>query len=160
MERLHKLLYMQQYKQAQRMLEIYEENREYCKHGKDHCRDVARIAYMISLEEKLDIEKEIIYATAFLHDMGRIYEYQNVCSHESGSIIMAMNWLPECGFSKAEIREIVEAIKAHGKKGRIGDSSLGKVIQRADKLSRDCFCCQARSSCKWPKEMMNMQIRY
>lgn len=160
MERLCKLLEMKEYIQAQQMIEKFEERRIYCGHGKEHARDVARIAYMISLEEKTAFDKEMIYVMAYMHDMGRAYEYQDVCSHESGSIVMALNWLPKCGFNEQEIEQIVEAIKTHRQKEQAKKQTLGALLYRADKLSRDCFCCRASDTCKWPPEAKNKQIIY
>lgn len=160
MERFYKLLDMKEYIQAQQMIEQYEERRIYCGHGKEHARDVARIAYMISLEEKMAIDKEIIYVTAFMHDMGRAYEYQGACSHESGSIVMALNWLPKCGFKEQEIEQIIEAIKTHREKDKAKEQTLGALLYRADKLSRDCFYCKASDTCKWPSEAKNKKIIY
>ena len=55
-----------------------EKNREYCKHGLQHCLDVARIAYILNLESKLGLEKEIIYAAALLHDITRSVSYTHL----------------------------------------------------------------------------------
>lgn len=42
----------------------------------EHFLSVARISYLMVLEKNLDIPKDIIYATAFLHDMGRADQYE------------------------------------------------------------------------------------
>ncbi|SET50626.1 HD domain-containing protein [[Clostridium] polysaccharolyticum] len=158
MERLEKLLDLPDYKVVLEQIEDFEKERIYCRHGKEHFRDVARIAYILSLENKLELSKEMIYVTAFLHDMGRAYEYKGFCSHESGSVLMALDWLPKCGFTEEQIKEIITAIKEHRKNG--ADGTLGKVLYQADKLSRDCFSCKAQAACKWPDEKKNRHILY
>lgn len=160
MKRLDKLLHMQQYREAQHKIEKFEESRIYCRHSREHFIDVARIAYILALEEQLKVSKELIYTAAFLHDMGRCYEYQELCSHESGSIVMALNWLPECGYLEEEIKIIVEAIALHRSENKIVPDTLGSVLYRADKLSRDCLNCKARETCKWPEEKKNLTINY
>ena len=39
-----------------------ERDRIFCRHGLEHCLDVARILYIIVLEQHLDYDKEVIYA--------------------------------------------------------------------------------------------------
>lgn len=160
MERLNQLLHMQEYMEAVEKIEKFEETRIYCGHGMEHFRDVARIAYMIALEEQSGFQKELIYVTAFLHDMGRAYEYEGHCSHESGSVVLALNWLPKCGFSEEEIAMAVEAIQTHRDREKVTKHTLGDILYRADKLSRDCFTCKAIDSCKWAEEEKNMKIVY
>ena len=58
-----------------------EKDRIYCNHGIDHLLDVARSAYILNLENGLDIPKEIIYGTALLHDIGRYEQYKNGTNH-------------------------------------------------------------------------------
>ena len=55
-------------------IEKKERNRFFCRHGMEHLIAVARIAYIISLEEESGISKDIIYAASLLHDIGRAEE--------------------------------------------------------------------------------------
>lgn len=160
MERFQHLLGMQVYKEVQEKIDTLEEKRIYCGHSRNHCIDVARIAYILSLEENLPIPKEIIYTAAFLHDIGRMYEYQGLCTHESGSVTMALQLLPECGFSDSEIKQISEAIALHRRSGEQKEETLADILYRADKLSRDCACCKAKETCKWTETEKNRGILY
>lgn len=160
MERLNKLLRMQEYMETVEKIERLEKERIYCGHGLEHFRAVARIAYMISLEETSTYPKEIVFTVAFLHDIGRAYEYESICSHESGSVLLALKWLPECGFSQEEIKLITDAIATHRDKKKVTSDTLGDILYRADKLSRDCFNCIAIDSCKWTQEEKNWNIIY
>ena len=38
--------------------------------------NVARLMYIYALEEHLELPKELIYAAALLHDIGRAQQYQ------------------------------------------------------------------------------------
>ena len=49
----------------------YEIDRVFCCHGIEHSLDVARVAYITNLEQNLGFQKEMIYAAALLHDIGK-----------------------------------------------------------------------------------------
>jgi len=139
-------------------LKELERDRIYCCHGIEHSLDVARISYIMSLEQGYSIQKDMIYATALLHDLGRIYEYKNECSHVSGSLVLALRILPDCGFSKEEVIRITSVIAAHRKKE--SKEPLEKIFYEADTLSRPCFSCKAKKTCKWNDKRMNLYIAY
>ena len=71
-------LYVESYKK----LEHAEQERIFCCHQMEHLLDVARIAYIKSLEQKLEIRKEVIYAAALLHDIGKYRQYTEGIPHE------------------------------------------------------------------------------
>lgn len=123
-----------------------EKERIYCHHDTAHFLDVSRIAYIISLEEKLNIDKEIFYAAGLLHDIGRWMEYENGIDHAVASKQLAEEILKECEFNESETVEILNAIEAHRNRGQM--SILGDILYRADKLSRNCLLCSARITCK------------
>lgn len=158
MERVNNIRNHEMFQMACRKLQEFERNRIYCCHGMDHSMDVARICYIMSLEKGCQIPKDLIYGAALLHDLGRIYEYQNQCSHVSGSILLALQILPESGFSKEETDRIISVIQAHRKTDSSDD--FERLFYHADKLSRRCFDCDAKDSCKWSKEKMNEIITY
>lgn len=132
-----------------------EKDRIFCLHGIEHALDTARIAYILCLEEKLGIDKELIYAAALLHDIGR-YNEENT-GHDEASAAAAERIMPDCGFTPEETSQAAEAIRSH----RSGSGKgLGDVLYRADKLSRNCFDCKARQECYWSEEKMNNTIKY
>lgn len=131
-----------------------EKERIFCLHGLPHALDTARIGYIMILEQGLNIDKELFYAAALLHDSGR---YNPVLDdHAEASAINAALILPECGFSDAETAEVVAAIRSH----RHGESSsdFGEILYLADKKSRMCFDCKAQSLCYWADEKRNMEV--
>ena len=77
-----------------------EENRIFCCHSIIHFLDVARIAMIINIEEEYGLEKELIYATALLHDIGRHVEYFNQTPHEIASSEIAPGILKNAIFLK------------------------------------------------------------
>ena len=64
------------FKEAMCGIEDAEQDRIFCRHGMEHCLDVARILYIMVLERNLPYRKDMIYATALLHDIGRYEEYR------------------------------------------------------------------------------------
>ncbi len=138
-------------------LEKMEKNRQFCKHGINHCMDVARIAYIMSLEKNHGIKKDIIYACAFLHDIGRVEEYENGTPHEISGANLAVVILKEVGYNKTEIEQIICAIRNH-RSNTISKSDLENLISDADRKSRLCMFCGVRRCCKWSEEKKNKEI--
>lgn len=158
MERVNRILENVTFKKNLSHLRKLEENRIYCRHDIDHLLDVARLAYIEDLEKGLGIEKEIIYATALLHDLGRVLEYTKQIPHNEGSVDFAQEILPECGFNSEEIKLICCAIDSHRNSKELLDKGLAGLIYRADKKSRTCFDCLAITSCKWSEDKKNHTI--
>ncbi|MBN7771771.1 HD domain-containing protein [Clostridium aminobutyricum] len=123
-----------------------EVDRIYCHHDLAHFLDVSRIAYILSLEEKLHIDKEIIYGMGILHDVGRWVEYEDGTDHAIVSKSLAEGILRRYAFSELEIKEILSAIGQHREKGAA--TVLADILYRADKFSRNCTLCHARETCK------------
>lgn len=169
MERIDRILQHRRFQECRQQIMQAEVHRIYCKHGLEHSMDVARIAYILSLENNEEgqaLEKEIIYAMALLHDLGRSMEYRNGQSHHEAGVEIAGEILRDCGFTETEIAWITGAIAAHKyaetetvpeEPGSIGDR-YRSILYRADKLSRNCFDCPAADTCYWPMEKRNHGI--
>lgn len=126
--------------------EELEVERVFCHHDITHFLDVCRVAMIINLEKGLNINKELIYAVGLLHDIGRWVEYKTGKDHAIASAELAEGILKRCDFNNTEIKEILLAIKSHRNKEHKTD--LSKVLYEADKISRPCFTCKAKDSCK------------
>lgn len=146
MQRINSIMNTPEYLNCLNKIQEAEAGRIYCRHDIEHFLAVCRIAYILSLEENLDIEKEIVYAAGLLHDIGRWVEYEAGIDHAVASKALAEGILQNCGFSEVEIAEIITAIEKHREKGNA--SPLANVLYRADKLSRNCVLCHARATCK------------
>ena len=158
MDRINKIFAHPLYKQAYEKIVFYEKDRIYCGHDLGHFLSVARLAYIKILEENKKIEKEIVYAGALLHDIGRCKEYEEKIPHDIASANLARDILLDCAFSIEEIDEIVTAIQGH--RGFNSDeekvaNDLSTILKWADKKSRNCMVCPARCSCKWSEEKKN-----
>ena len=91
MKRVNKILENSTYQEYIRKNKAAEVDRIFCCHNMEHFLDVARIAQIINLEEKLELSKELIYATALLHDIGRHVQYEDGTPHEVASAKLAEN---------------------------------------------------------------------
>ncbi len=158
MNQINKILHHPDYQHAVKTIEEAEKDRVFCKHDFDHFLAVARLAYIDSLEKELAIPKTIIYSAALLHDIGRAMEYTEQIPHQQAGASMAEKILSECGFSQQERSMIVSAILSHREQDGAQKNSFSSLIYRADKGSRNCFCCKARKECKWPEDKMNLDI--
>lgn len=133
-----------------------EENRVFCRHTMEHLLAVARLMYIYNLEEGAGLSKELIYAAALLHDVGRYQQIAEGTPHHIAGARLAGEILTDCGFSPEERQQIQEAILAH--RAGNGGSLLAAYLYRGDKRSRACFACPAEPECNWPDEKKNMQI--
>jgi uncharacterized protein len=157
LEKINQILNSQLFKKYLIKLDELEENRVFCKHGIEHSLDVARIAYIKVLEDKLPYSKEVIYSIGLLHDIGRVSEYTDNIPHHQGSVIIATEILEGTSFSTDEKQIILKAIGEHRKKA---EDELSRLIYFSDKLSRGCFVCKSQNECYWPTENKNFNIKY
>lgn len=158
MERVNKILEHEQFKKCCKKIEKWEKKRKFCRHNMVHFLDVARIAYVYNLEEQTGIEKELIYAAALLHDIGRFKQYEDKTPHEKASLKYAPKILEDCGFNAQERESICEAIANHRNKGIAQEHSFRGIFYRADKASRPCFACKMESQCNWKGEKKNKML--
>lgn len=158
-------------------LEELEKDRIYCRHGFGHLLDAARLAYIFALERGYDIDKDLIYATALLHDIGRSTQYKKGIPHAEAGVEPALRVLLDCGFTETEAAMALLAIASHSDESRTCveavqallpgqeyDSEIAgrlqEIIYDGDKLSRDCFRCKAEKECKWDENMKKKTISW
>ncbi len=158
MERVNQICSHPLWKDSLKKIQELEQDRIFCRHTIEHFLDVARIAYIETLEKDLHLSKEIIYAAALLHDIGRHLEYTQGIPHEEGSFQIAEAILKECGFEKEEQEKILSAIQAHRMQETGFADNLAGILYRADKKSRNCAFCAAFQECNWDREKKNLII--
>jgi putative nucleotidyltransferase with HDIG domain len=148
MQRVNQLLLDGDFLKNLRKNEACEADRQYCRHDLTHALDVARIAYILSLEENLGVDRELIYAAALLHDIGRWMQYEAGIGHERASQALSGHLLEKHGFDEAETAAVLNAIGSHRGDPSGGSAELSELLYRADKLSRNCAVCDAIKTCK------------
>lgn len=156
MKRCDRILHNKIFISCMEKTAVYEKDRIYCLHDIAHAFDTARIAYIKSLEEGSSVSKELIYAAALIHDIGRAEQYENGTPHEEASAKIGRAVLEECGFSGDETDIIITAVLEHRVKNN--RSELGALLAYADDKSRMCMLCRARGTCKWNAEDMNTEL--
>lgn len=153
-ELLHHPLFLKQMEQ----IEQQEQGRQFCRHGWQHCMDVARGAALLNAERRLGLDKELIYAAALMHDLGRAEQYAKGTSHEEAGRQLALAILPACGFQPWESRCIAQAVERHRDQEETGNL-LAALLAEADKKTRLCFACRAGTQCNWPENKKNQTIQ-
>ena len=159
MTRIDKVLANDEYKKNMSIIELAERTRKFCLHGLSHSLDVARISYIIDIEENLGFHRDVIYAMALLHDIGRGLEYETGKPHHEAGTDIARLILTESGFADEEIELICNAISCHKNPGE-SSKNLNYILFKADKLSRNCFNCCAYNECYWNEDLKNKTITY
>lgn len=137
----------------------YEGNRRLCRHNLQHFLDVARIAYILNLEKGMNYNKDIVYAAALLHDIGRWRQYEEGVPHDISSAELARDILYDSGYSKDENELIINAVKCH-RNEVAEDCSLNHSIYFGDKKSRNCFSCEASGECNREESKRNQGVVY
>ncbi len=106
--------------------------------------------------------KDIVYTCALIHDTGREEEYLGGRDHETVSSENAERYLRITDYSREEKEMIIRIIDSHRNKDdskSLRPSSpedyLILLFKKADRLSRMCFDCEGRNTCKWAEEKKN-----
>lgn len=166
MKRVNDILFDNEFREILKKIDEFEKDRIYCCHGINHLLDVARIACIHALDEGFDIDREIIYVAALLHDIGRVRQYEFGEDHDKAGMVIAESILKRYGFTTEEIMLITNAIDGHRGGDNILDISedmqqsdiLKRLIKTADNESRLCFMCEAEDTCKWSDSRKNKQL--
>ncbi len=157
MDRINLIITNPKYLKYLKKIRKHEKKRIFCKHNIQHFLDVARIAYIYNLESGLNIEKDLIYATALLHDIGKWEQYESKTPHCLASARLSRDILEECGYNNEESEQITAAILSH-RNCPDTENDFNKLIYRADKESRRCFACKAFKECDWTEDRKNKGI--
>lgn len=136
-----------------------EVERSFCRHDLQHAVDVARVAYIISLESKYDLSKEIIYAAALLHDIAKWKQYREKLDHAAEGAVLAREILEDLNCNKKDTEMILDAIRSHRIKGK-GTSPLSIVLYAGDKSCRPCIDCSMVKECDWYTDGKKPELLY
>ncbi len=168
MKRVNQIWNHPLYQENFRLLLAQEADRKFCRHGLDHCLDVARLICLYEWEAGRQPDRELIYGAALLHDLGRAVEYRDGTPHEEAGQRLAAQILPDCGYNPEEQEQILKAIGSHRSGSRPsggcpethvpGEAGLPALLARADKEARCCFACPAEPECRWSEEKKNKNI--
>lgn len=160
MERVNRILKHTLFRENLEKNEAAEAGRRFCRHDMAHFLDVARIGWILALEEGLKINREHLYGAALLHDLGKHRQYGEGIPHEQAGAVIAEQILRDCGFDVDETGVIVDAILQHRNAAVSVEGNLRGLLYRADKASRACFACRAEADCDWKGSKKNLQLMY
>lgn len=161
MKYVEQLLSNERYQSLTNQLELLERERIFCKHGFEHGLDVARIAYIMNLEMSLGQEKEEIYLSALLHDIGRIQEYQNGTDHQEASVQIAEELLEEIDYPKEKREPVLKRVREHRHLSlEQQEITVDNFFWFADKKARNCFLCKQQKDCNWAKSKRTGTIKW
>jgi uncharacterized protein len=149
--RIEQILSHPSYLEYLRQNESAEKDRIFCKHNFDHLLAVARLTYIFLLEDGNPyITREMAYAAALLHDIGRWQEYSSGLDHGLASADLAGPILDDAGFDRDETVLITKAIQQHrlAETTAVHRSPLSRALKKADRYARLCFSCEARDQCR------------
>ncbi len=162
MPRVDAVLASPVYRRERARLDALERERPFCRHGLAHLIDTARIMWILSLERGCGLDREVVYATAMLHDIGKARQYEDGEPHELAGERLAGEILdglaPDVAFAPDERAAMLGAIRGH-RRLRAGAGALERLLYQADKASRPCFACPVRGECSWPEGKMNGELR-
>jgi putative nucleotidyltransferase with HDIG domain len=157
-DRIHHILTHPDYLEYLGRNKRHEKKRKFCKHNIAHALDVARIGYILTLKEGLPVDRELLYAAALLHDIGRWKQYEDGTPHNASGAELCAAILAAAGFSDGEIDAIREAVLLHRDEKTRERKDLAGVLFRADKLSRNCLFCKANSECDWAHKNKTVEL--
>ncbi|MDE6035326.1 MAG: HD domain-containing protein [Ruminococcus sp.] len=144
------------YRQELQKLEELEKDRIFCRHGIEHSFDTARIAIILCRENGIEINPDIIYSSALLHDLGRSQEYTEKIPHHTAGVCIANKILDDIDCPD-DIKKSVLRIIGNHRNPDNDPSTPEYIFYTADKKSRLCFMCPARNECYWSDEKKNMK---
>lgn len=160
MDRVNAILQHPEFRRCMEELLVWERDRVWCGHGWMHLLDTARLAWIFNLEGELGLDRDVVYAAALLHDVGRSEQYESGIPHAQAGARIAEPILADCGFAVEERGEILYAIASHSKRELSRKTVLADLLYRADKASRACFACPVEPACDWPSGKKNKELRY
>lgn len=148
MDKVERILNHPQFKKYMSLNSQAEKDRSFCHHDLQHAIDVARVAYIINLENGYEISKEVIYITALLHDIAKWKQYSDKSDHAAEGAVLAREILNDLDLDKNHEEMILDAISRHRKKE--GHSTpLSTVLFAGDKACRQCVGCSMIEECNW-----------
>lgn len=96
-----------------------QDGRMFPEHDLNHAQRVKNLCFFINEKDSLNLDKEILTASALLHDIGYISD--DSPEHVKSSIQIAQGLLPKIQFPRNKIASVIVCIKNHDTvPGRLG----------------------------------------
>lgn len=119
-------------------VEVFEFCRTRLQHtawGLAHSERNFLLAQRLAKEEGIEVDQDVIFAAAFLHDMAAFEEYGKVnVDHTDAGAEVAAAMLEKAGFPKEKIPAVQDAIRGHMFYSKVAERPEGIVLHDADTL--------------------------
>lgn len=103
--------------------------------GPAHSKRLYALAHEIALREDLDVDDDVLYACAWLHDIGTFPQF--ACEADDPPTCAskaAEKMLPETGFPADKVPLVATIIRQHSFEGESRDTAEARVLRDADML--------------------------
>ena len=157
LELTNRILKNREYQRVLSQLREMEADRVFCRHDIQHFLDVARLAVILCNDWGVSCDRDIIYAAALLHDIGRVQEMQCGIPHDIAGQAVADVILSDISCPDDAKKQIISLIASH-RSAAPKKSQLEQVFCEADKRSRSCYCCAVQAMCNWSEDKKNLDI--
>jgi uncharacterized protein len=114
---------------------VFAEKFEHSAWGFNHCNRVYKMAMDIAEVEGLVVDEEVLFAAAYIHDMGAFEPYKKAdTDHAERSAQLTEETLNGFKFPPEKINQVKEVIEHHMFYSEVGPSSEAVVFRDADIL--------------------------
>lgn len=119
-------------------VEVYQFSRDNLQHsawGVSHYERNYLLAKKIAKLENLDIDEDVLFATAFLHDIGVFKPYAvEGAEHSKTAVDNIVSILKPAGFPMEKINEVNASIMSHMFYAQVSKSDIARIFHDADTL--------------------------
>lgn len=103
--------------------------------GLAHCERDFQLAHTLAIEEKLAVDTDVLFAAAFLHDMGVFAPYpKDGVDHTERAAQVAGDVLKAAGFPMENLSHVQDAMRSHMFYSTVANSAEARVLHDADTL--------------------------
>lgn len=114
---------------------VFAEKLEHPAWGFNHCNRVYKMAMDIAAVEGLVIDEEVLFAAAYIHDIGAFEPYKKAdVDHAERSVQLTEETLNSLKFPQEKIKHVKEVVEHHMFYSEVGPSSEAVVFRDADIL--------------------------
>lgn len=117
---------------------VYEFSKTNLQHsawGLAHCERDFQLAHTLAIEEKLVVDTDVLFAAAFLHDMGVFEPYPKTgVDHTERAAEVAGEVLQAVGFPMAKLPQVQAAMRSHMFYSQVEPSPEARILHDADTL--------------------------
>jgi len=103
--------------------------------GLAHCERDFQLAHTLAMEEKLVVDTDVLFAAAFLHDMGVFEPYPKAgVDHTERAAEVAGEVLQAAGFPKVKLSQVQAAMRSHMFYSQVEPSPEARLLHDVDTL--------------------------